>query len=102
MGKFATTVHVHEWLYNKMYEIAKNSDLTQAEAMDVLYMDLTNAVMKERQEKEALEAKLKAVEQEKAEIEKKYQELNAKVNEGIQKIEAYEKTDQKKGSRHKK
>ncbi len=102
MGTFATTIHVHEWLYNKMYEIAKKSDLTQAEAMDVLYMDLTNAVMKERQEKEALEAKLKAVEQEKVEIEKRYQEMNAKVNEGIQKIEKYETTGQKKGSTHRK
>ncbi len=93
MGRvFSTTVHIHEWLYNEMNEIAKNSGMTQADAMDELIMRKNTALVnleaelkKEREMRAVLEKENEALRKELQELREYKQSVEERVRKTISK-----------------
>ncbi len=54
MAKASFSIHIHEWLYDKVMDMCSKGGFTQAEAMDELYLQADRAVIKYQQELETL------------------------------------------------
>ncbi len=84
--RYTTTVHIHETLFEKVYELAKKTGMTQADAIEKLFDDARFTALQATTKLEECQKQLQELQEKNTKLEKEIKRYKEMEKESLQKL----------------